>query len=267
MHVSYEYILAGLVIVLVMNVVLVAMTDLFSQRLTALEEQNLLTNAEKIADLILLSPGNPGDWGNTPSKEPTSFGLALENSLKDYSLDPYKILRLLPNSTGYISPTRARELLGLSENSQFSLKITPLLDVQVAGNGRFTITVRDRRGIAAPNVNITAFYVPKSLINESSYPAVTNMTQLDGKCVVNFQSKVDYVLVVLAEQSFGKSLITYPQGFNFGVEGGLVYKSDVPFFTEINYSTGSFSGTSAKMIYRYVMIGELTYVVQFELME
>ena len=256
-----------MIIILVMSAVQVAVTDLLSQRLTAMEEQNVATEADKIADLILLSPGNPVNWGNTPSQEPVSFGLAAANSLRAYTLDQYKILRLMQNSTGYISPTRARELLGLSETSQFSLNITPLMDVEVVGNGKFTITVKDISGVVEPNVNITAFYVPKSLSKVSSYASATNITQLDGTCVVNFHYNVTYVLVVLAEQSAGKSMVTYPQGYNFKIEGGRVFQSDVPIFGEIDYSTGTFSGTDVKMTYRYVMIDGLTYVVQFELME
>jgi hypothetical protein len=265
--VSYEYILAGLIIILVMNAVQIAVTDLLSQRLTALEEQNLLTEAEKVADVIFLSPGNPVNWGNTPAQEPTFFGLAAASSLRAYTLDPYKIMRLMQNSTGYISPTRARELLGLSPSSQFSLKFTPLMDINVAGNGVFTITVKDRMGVLDANVNITSFYVPKSLSIDSTYSSVTNITRLDGTCMVSFQPQADYVLVVLAEQSAGKSLVTFPQGYDFKVEGGRVFQSDVPSFTEIDYSTGSFSGTTATMTYRYVMIDGLTYVAQFELME
>jgi len=261
----YEYILAGLIILLVLMTTEMTMLSLMSQRLTALEQESSYTTADKILDILLLSPGNPTNWGNNFSREPDLLGLADENSVKAYVLDPYKVARFQENSTGYISPSKTRTLLGLRGTYQFSLRLTPILNITVEGNGCFTVTVRNVKGFLASNINITAYYVSRSLKQGVDYPVKSNVTMIDGTCTLEFQPEPDHVLVIQAAQLGVKVLVTYPAGLNFRIEGGRVFESDTPLTGELNYSTGSGSGLSKESASRYVEIGGSTYLAELDL--
>jgi hypothetical protein len=265
MQVCYEYILAGVIIFLVLATTEATMFSLMAQRLTVLEQENHYTVADQILDTLLLSPGSPSNWGNIFTEGPLSIGLADQNSLKPYVLDPYKVARLDGNSTGYISPVEARALMGLRRDWHFSLKITPILHIEVAGNGSFTITVKNNRGLLAPNVNVTAYYVPKSLTRESTYYSKSNITMVDGTCTLWFQFEQNHILVIQAEQMGVKVVTTFPEGLSFIIEGGCVFQIDMTVITEINYSTGDVSGLDKETASRYVEIGGSTFLAEFDL--
>jgi len=270
LHISYEYILAGLVVLLVLTSTEITMYALMSQRLASLKQESGYTTADKILDILLLSPGDPSDWGKNVSETPVSLGLADQNAMRAYFLDPNKVERLHENSTGYISPSEARDLLGLRGSYQFSLRIKPVLSIGISSvefgvYETFTITVRDTKGFPVPNVNITAYYVPESLASGADYPHGSNITRIDGTCTVTFMAILD-VLVVQAEQLGVRVVVTHPSGFNFVVEGGRVFESDTLLVTDFPpYSTGLVSGLDKEFVSRYVEIGGLTYVVEFEL--
>jgi len=272
LHISYEYILSGLVVLLVLTSTEITMYALMSQRLASLKQESGYTTADKILDVLLLSPGDPSDWGKNVSETPVSLGLADQNAMRAYFLDPNKVERLHNDSTGYISPSEARDLLGLRRSYQFSLRIKPVLSieissVEVGGNETFTLTVRDTKGFPVPNVNITAYYVPESLGPGADYPHESNMTRIDGTCTVTFTSEPELeVLVVQAEQLGVRVVATHPSSFNFVVEGGRVFESGTLLVTDFPpYSTGLVSGLDKDLVSRYVEIGGLTYVVEFEL--
>jgi hypothetical protein len=265
LHVTYEYILAGLMIFLILMMTQVTMSALMTRQLTYLEQSGGYKTAEKIFDALLLSPGDPPDWGRNFSEDPSYLGLADQNSLRAYVLDPYKVLRLQKGSTGYISPAKARRLLGLRDDYHFSLRIFPALTVEIQGNGSFTITVRNLRGSPVPNVNVTGYYVSKSLSPMASYPVKSNITRIDGSCTLEFQYEPDHVLVVCATVFGVRVVLTEPPGLNFRVEGGRVFKSDIPLITEINYSTGSVVGFEREYVSRYVEIDGSAYIAEFTL--
>ncbi len=240
-------------------------STLMSQKLTQLEQEAPYTTADRILDILLLSPGDPLNWGSNVSETPTYLGLADQAALRAYVLDPRKIGRLYENSPGYIAPSEARALLGLRRSYHFSLRIRSVLRIEVAGNGTFTLTVRDTKGFLVPNVRITAYYVPESLVPGIDYPHKSNITGIDGSCTVDFTFEQDRVLVVQAEQSGVRVLATYPSGYNFVVEGDRVFGSDTVLVSELEYSTGTVSGISKESVSRYVEIKGLTYLVEFDL--
>lgn len=241
------------------------MYTLMSQKLTHLEQEAPYTTADRILDILLLSPGDPENWGTNVSETPAALGLADQTALRAYVLDPRKVARLHENTTGYIAPSEARDLLGLRRTYHFSLRIRPVLKIEVAGNGTFTLTVRDTKGFLVPNVRMTAFYVPKSLVPGTDYPHESNITSIDGSCTVEFTFQPDRVLVVQAEQSGVRVIATYPSGFNFVVEGNRVFESDTLLVSDLEYSTGSVSGIDRESVSRYVEIKGLTYLVEFDL--
>ncbi len=265
MHVNFEYILAGLMIFLILTMTELTMFTIMSQQLTALEQESGYTMADRVLDALLLSPGDPPDWGCNLSKDPISLGLADQNSLRVYVLDPYKVVRLYENSTGYISPAKARSLLGLRRDCHFSIKITPIFLIEVEGNGTFTITVKNNEGFPVSNVKITAYYVPRSLSPDVEYFCESNITRTEGTCTLEFEFRQDYILVVQAEQSGVKVVATDPPGLNLKIEGDRVFESDIPLVVEIDYSTGSISGSDKETTSRCVEIGGSTYLVEFTL--
>lgn len=265
MHVNYEYILAGMMIFLVLMMTHISMFTLMTRNLTYLEQSSGYKTAEMILDVLLLSPGEPPNWGNDFSSDPDYLGLADQNSLRAYVLDPYKVLRLRNDSPSYIPPSKARRLLGLRDDYHFSLRIVPVLLIEIQGNGTFTITVRNSKGSLVPNVNVTGYYVPRSLSPTDNYPIKSNITRVDGTCILEFQFKPDHVLVIRAEQFGVKVVVSEPSGLNFRVEGNRVLKSDIPLITEINYSTGSVFGFEKEHVTRYVEIDGSTYLVEFDL--
>jgi len=245
------------------------MFTLMSQKITQLGQEAPYTTADKILDILLLSPGDPPQWGKNVSEKPVSLGLADENALRVYVLDPYKVARLHNSSVGYIPPSEARTLLGLRRIYHFTLKIRPILAIEVEGNGTFTLTVRNTKGFLVPNANVTAYYVPESLVPEADYPHKSNITSIDGSCTLEFVPKSDRVLVIKAEQSGVRVVATHPSGYNFIVEGDRVFESDTLLisdqFTDPGYSTGSVSGIYKESVSRCVQIGGLTYLVEFDL--
>jgi len=267
LEISFEYILAGLTILLVLASTQIFMYMMMMQRLTALEQESGYTVAEEILDMILLSPGYPPDWGRNLSEYPVSFGLAEYNAIRAYVLDPYKVARLLEDSTGYILPPEARALMGLRSSFHFSLRIRPIFNITVEdkGGGIFLFTVLNSKGYLAPNVNVTAYYVPTSIVPGTEYPKRSNITSIDGKCSLDFSGVTGQVLVVQAEEMEARVIVNYPSEYNFVIESGEVFESDTFLVTELEYSTGSVVGIGKESASRVVEIGGLTYIVEFDL--
>jgi len=265
--VNYEYICAGIIVFLILSVTEVSMFNLMTYQLTKIEQENGYVMAEKILDTILLSPGDPPNWGDYLT-DPISLGFAAQNSLEAYVLDINKIIRLSENSENYISPGKARSLLGLNTNYQFSLKITPvfIIDINPEGNGNFTLILTNHEGFKLPNVNVIGYCVPKSLIPGTNYPSQSVITNVDGKCTLDFTEWTEnHVLVVCANQLEIKTMKTEPLDYNFIIEGDRVVESDAPLIQTINYSTGSVFGVKKESVFRYVDIRDFTYYVEFDL--
>ncbi len=262
---NYEYICAGIILLLILSVTDISMFNLVTNQLTQIEQEKGLI-AEEILDVILLSPGDPPNWGNY-STAPSSIGFAAQNSLEEYVLDANKVVRMLEDSVYYISPGKARVLLGLSSNFQFSLRMMPvfIIDISSEADGIYTLTLTNHKGLPIPNVNITGFYVPKSLVPGTDYPSTSKITGINGTCVLSFNYTIDNVLVVLANQLDFKVLKTETPNSNVIIEGGVVMESDVPLVQTINYTTGSVFGLKKDSVFRYVTICGFTYYVEFTL--
>jgi hypothetical protein len=264
MHVTIEYILAGMLMVLVLVGTETTMSALMSQRITAFQEGNQLTVADNILNAMLLTPGDPANWGDSFAQPPISFGLADQGTATPYRLSTTKIMRLQNGSLGYISPTELRSMMGLRDDVQFSLTITPIMTVNINGNGPFAITVRDSRGNLSPNVNITAYYIPAGS-SGGQYPTVSNITGFDGKCTIAFNNEPGYVLVTKAEQSGVVVIATSPAGWNYWPEGGIVILRDTSVFAGLTYTTGTTYGINKKSAQRYAEIGGQTYLVALDI--
>jgi hypothetical protein len=267
LHVSYEYILAGLIIILILTTSELTIFSLMTEKLTDIRQEGSYSTAEKIVDVLLLSPGYPFDWGLNVSVDPDSLGLALHNSLDAYVLDPEKVNRLNENSSGYIIHAKARELLGLRKDYHFSLQIAPMLDVQIKdeGDGEYSFAIFNDKGYSAANVNVTAFYIPHSFVPGIDYTSKSNITMIDGTCILDFDYQTNYMIVVKAEQAGVKVIATYPYGENFRFEDGNIFEGDSSLITEIVYSTSVFSGYGKESVKKYVSINGMTYSMNFDL--
>jgi hypothetical protein len=267
LHVNYEYICAGIIVFLILSVTEVSMFNLMTYQLTRIEQENGYLMAEKILDILLLSPGDPPNWGSYVT-DPISLGLAAQNSLEAYILDVNKVIRLSEDAENYISPGKGRRLLGLNKNYQFSLKITPvfLIDITSEGGGDFTLTLTNYEGFQLPNVNVIGYCVPKSLVPGTNYPSQSTISNIDGICTLNFTEWTEnHVIVVCADQLGIKVVKTEPTDYNFYIEGDRVVESNTPLIQAINYSTGSVFGLKKESVFRYVDIGDFTYYVEFDL--
>jgi len=236
-------------------------------RIKLIELDAGVEKADKIIDMMLLSTGRPVDWGGM-IEEPETMGLALENSIELYQLDPDKVHRLSSDSTSYISPGRVRDLLGLSAYYYTAIRVYPIFNITVTqlSAEKFHIKVFSQWKLPVSNVNITAAYlnVPIDEVNKANITSFMdislddafyayNMTNTLGTCTLNFTGAgTRETLLVMASQLSVKSLTTWPtlSEHIIGV---------------IESSMGSVSGFNTETVYRNVEIDGLNYFVRFTL--
>jgi hypothetical protein len=265
MNAIYEYIFAGF-IMFVMLVALQSNLQTLMYDTTALTMQEEYNMSEGLIDMILLSPGNPSNWSST---NPVLFGLAAQETTDTYVLDSKKVIRLDENYNDslYLSPGELRSLLGLTSDINLVIRISPIfpINIQSQGNGKYKIKVINHKGVTLANVNVTGYYVNESLGSSSERFQKQNITRIDGSCTLNFgQERSGYVLAVCVDLVGIKTMQTDPQYLRVRVEGGQVIQSDVPLITNINYTSGSFSGLNTDSAARYVEIDGFTYYFELE---
>jgi hypothetical protein len=271
----YEYILAGIVILIILSVAEMNIFSVMTLQLTKMQQENENPVADRILDMILLSPGYPPNWGNQSTDQITSLGFAVQDALSSYELDISKVRRL-NESVGpdmYIYPAKARQLMGLSEKYNFNLTMIPVFNINIVnasltGQAKYLITIKDYKGFLVPNVNVTGFYVPNSFTNGEIFPSTYAITGTDGTCVLTFSPLSNYSLVVYANQLGVNAIQTYPPnlwGGRVQVEGGCVMESDFPIIQAIHCYTGSTSGKTSETASRYAEIQGVTYYVKFDL--
>ncbi|MEM2305940.1 MAG: hypothetical protein QXK51_11420 [Candidatus Methanomethylicia archaeon] len=182
MHVTLDYLVAGLVIIIILAFSANSIFSLTSVNLKHVEEEQLNPLTERLLDKILLTPGEPTYWGNIYDYEDeadiTGFGLAYikNNVINSYVIDPDKMSRMI-HPVFQISPERITNLLGLTWDGGhpkygFRLRIVPALNITIIpdessyvkiGNDKlytnFTITVRSYDGYPAANSKIKAMYL------------------------------------------------------------------------------------------------------------
>ena len=266
MHASIEYISAGAIVFLILGFTGQYTANMVNDHISLIEKNAGVKKADNIIYTLLLSPGQPLDWGLSYD-EPELLGLAFENAVKLYQLDKYKVRRLSSNSSNYIPPGRIRDLLGLSAYYYISIRIFPIFNITVTEVDAERVSVRliNQWRIPVSNVNITAVYLDTPVENVS-YSDITsfmdlsleaeytfNVTNALGTCTLNRPGvSVDGCLLILANQLGIKSMTTWPN-LSQHIIGA------------IETSMGSVSGYNAEVVYRNVEIEDLDYVVRFTL--
>ena len=199
----------------------------------------LATRASDILDSILLSSGNPINWGKSNS-EPTGFGLQ-DPEFTQYRISPYSLMRLqslsgepvnysktgltysnitvefgnfllVPYSNAINYSTAAR-LLGTNGTYGFQLSFTPIVNVElteIQATNPLEVKV-EVFGTGFPLSNATISYCFFKVIdqgpqNSPEYISSTGVTQADdqGAAVLSFNGIAttdSYALIVYAHSS------------------------------------------------------------------
>ncbi|MEM1547382.1 MAG: hypothetical protein QXP91_13110 [Candidatus Methanomethylicia archaeon] len=194
MHITLDYLVAGLVIIIILTFSANSIFSLTSTTLQHVEEEQLNPLAERLLDKILLTPGEPLDWGNLTitydnkgnrfiisEREITDFGLGyveMQNNLGSvidpYVLDPDKVARMA-NKDFQPSSSRILQILGLTWDGihpkyGFRLRIVPALNITITPTGtilrngynvpsKFDISVKSYDGYPAVNARVKAIYL------------------------------------------------------------------------------------------------------------
>jgi hypothetical protein len=210
---AYEYLFSALIVASMLLASIFMLKTSIEPAKVASERENLKAIAQAIFTQILLSPGNPEDWGINfsvkSSLDLNSFGLAPKSRVTKevYVLDADKISRLNEMNPFFLSsPSHLRELLGLGPEYGFTIEILPALDVKVSMKecGQFRVEVKSIYGGApVSNANVTAkiYYLDESGQIKGS-PAYST-TDYVGTCIIDFGSnlKDPYVAVFVVNYS------------------------------------------------------------------
>lgn len=179
-----------------------------------LAHKNDSERLQQIAQYILLSTGSPSDWGNSRSVVPSSFGLALNDTVQ-YSLDADKVTRL--NNENRYAITYA-QLFGAMEVSNIALKIS----IQPAFNTSIALLSSVNEGnLTTYSFKITTENSGLAVVSDlSSYFVVRNYmdntvisTDSSGKGVASFtvsnSVNADALLIVFARATANPSVVSY----------------------------------------------------------
>jgi len=258
---TIEYITAGIIISLILGLTIHFSSNMVDVKINAIEQKTGFAIAGNVIDTLLLSPGSPNNWGDSP-EPPSTMGLALDNAIKLYQLDASKVRRLSSESENYIPPYMVRDLLGLSACYYISIRIMPVYTITISNITEeiFSISVTNQWGSPVSNVNVTAAYVnlEEMSINEvisflkgdlEDAVYAHNVTGSSGNCILDFSGAGSRsLLMVLADQLKIKSFATWPAQPDTVI-------------TNIQSSMGTPSSFPVEVASRNVEIGSFNYIV------
>lgn len=243
MRVSVEYLVSALLFLALISIITLILIPNIISYVIHVEEGQLQVEAEKILTQILLSPGDPPDWGvsATYPYEIRVFGLARYKGLL-YELDMNKLIRIYENSIENITDKclidvdNIARLLGIEGRYGFSLSLTPVLNVtiRIANDSEycFMIKVTTHEEIPVPNVNVTAIFLTAYIDHYGDENATFYVR--DQKFAVTDYNGVAYVdfselSEELADRKLvGWSLIIYADFY--GIKSVASYSNDTTLF-------------------------------------
>jgi hypothetical protein len=178
-----------------------------------LAHKNDSERLEQLAQYILLSTGIPADWGNSRNAVPSSFGLALNDTL--YSLDADKVTRL--NSRNLYAITYA-QLLNALKVSNIALKIgiqpifnTSIVLLSSVNNGNqtsynFEVTA-ENSGLAVAS-DLSSYFIVGDYVDNTVIS-----TDSSGKGVASFtvpnSINGNALLIVFARAEANPCVVSY----------------------------------------------------------
>ncbi len=213
MHI-YEYLFAALIVVVILITSSIIASSMPDSQLSASDKEQVKTASEKILTQILLSPGQPYDWGSNigiTSQCLQSFGLAKygESTREAYTLDLDKVQRLGVSQISplYINPTDAASKmnlnttvpeLSLSNNFGFTLEIHPVLNVTVQApiNNVYNVGIISEyqiSPIANARVDALLFFRSQDTIQVAN---ASGSTGFDGTCSLQFGNSPPGILAL-----------------------------------------------------------------------
>jgi len=275
MNASLEYIAAGIIMFLLLGATSRYTTDMVYDKINLIEGNQGLEKAGKILDLILLTEGKPSNWDENP-EDPEALGLASSSSIKMYRLDEEKVKRLLPDSPCYISPSKVRDLMGLSTTYYTAIKIYPLLNLTLIRETQEAFEARfyNQWGTPVSNVNITTAYLNNQQAEDLSEADLDAFMDLDlegiydssqtnsiGISTLDFTGAEDVgCMLIYAKQLTCKCL------YLLNLNGTDVSFASSPHVIHVvDSSMGSVSGYNAEVVKKNVKIDGFDYVVRFTL--
>jgi len=210
MHTVIEYVFTGLIIVLLIQATIQVSNVVVEPPSQIIWEQQLLSIAEYLEKQILLSPGDPPDWGvnyTLTVKDLRSFGLA-EKSSKPYSLDADKIFRIVDNETPLHIPSsevirilniERRVGIRITLTPALNITITPLSSVSIGGIDfayRFRIHVSTHENIHSANAKVIGFYLlayknTTTLVDYYVHSTQEVYTDWRGEAELNYASQIN----------------------------------------------------------------------------
>ena len=189
MHVTLDYLVTGLIIIIILTFSSSFILPFTSVTLQHVQEEQINPLAERLLDKIILTPGEPSDWWDIYKYREEAgiadFGLGLlkGDSTEPYVLDPNKVSRLISRPFE-LTPKMIAKLLGLTWDGSpehlkynFKLKIIPALNITIIPDENKRVSIRNKNnenddiytafnilikgydGIPAFNTNFKAIYL------------------------------------------------------------------------------------------------------------
>jgi hypothetical protein len=211
MHI-YEYLFTAIIIVIILlssSTMIVTFSNPF---VNISEKEQLKFAAQKLMTQIMLSPGDPPEWGSNAdisAENLKSFGLAKygETTREAYVLDPDKVLRLtLPKEDQlYISPSRVVQLLNLGYDYGFAIEFYPVLAVNINRTSYEVSVASEKDGLPIWNAKVYArmYYYDEGSGQIKGTSQINTVTGTDGKCILNFGVNSDKKILVLTVEYYG----------------------------------------------------------------
>lgn len=213
----YEHVFAAIILVtmLLAAVFLTSITPSLYRSTSEVEQLKMA--AQKVMTQLLLSPGDPEDWGrniNVRASNLMSFGLAVSTffTREAFVLDPDKVQRLNEDLPGdlYVPPERFLELLGLGSRNRldYGVKIDfiPVLKVNIsfsraANKAYVNVYVVSELGVPIIGANVTlgAFYVMNGRIGLLQKLGITDF---NGNCTIDLSDPYHNPSFILAIVSY-----------------------------------------------------------------
>ncbi|MEM4576213.1 MAG: hypothetical protein QW701_01980 [Candidatus Nezhaarchaeales archaeon] len=204
---TYEYIFASIIVVamLIATTSLASITPQLYISMSDVEQMKMV--AQKLMVRLLMSPGEPKDWGGNITIEASrisSFGLATNAyfTCDAFTLDQDKVQRLNQRLPGqlYLPPRRVLELLNIDLEYGFKIEFIPVIRIEASLRSfrELLVNVTSEQGLPLIQANVVAgaFYVSNGEIVES---IATGLTGPRGNCTINLTCPTPALLIVAVD--------------------------------------------------------------------
>ena len=281
MNPIYEYIVGTVIVIMLAGWTYVSMTSSTLVAVNLLDDERINVVAREVFNKLLLTPGDPVDWNRANVK---SLGLA-EIGGEGFVLDKDKVLCL---KNGSISINDARRLLGLERVYDFSIRVSPALNVRITsisydlGNQvhTFNVVVNDLSGRPFSTAIVKGYYVndTSSWKTGDAIERDSTLTDVDGRAtlVFNYSNPNDVTLLITVKlsniasvarcyvQSYSDvscSLLVPPKPLT--VQGDYVVEGQPPIYSFTFPSPEPQGGLKTVSLSQFISIEGYTYEVRF----